>query len=79
MAAPVEKKVTAATAGTYLGSTALLAALEATRDNAELVGWMPSGLTPFVLALVPAAITFVSGWAAKHSPRVGASVYGSRE
>lgn len=69
MAAPVEKKVTAATAGTYLGSTALLAALEAARDNAELVGWMPAGLTPFVLALVPAAITFVSGWVAKHTPR----------
>jgi hypothetical protein len=40
---------------------------------------MPSGLTPFVLALVPAAITFVSGWAAKHTPRAGARMYGSRE
>jgi hypothetical protein len=69
MAAPVEKKVTAATAGTYVGSIGLLASLQAVQDNAELVGWMPSGLTPFVLALVPAAITFVSGWAARHSPR----------
>lgn len=65
----VEKKVTAATAGTFLGSTALLSVLEAARDNAELVGWMPSGLAPFVLALVPTAITFVSGWVAKHTPR----------
>ena len=69
MAAPVEKKVTAATAAAYLGSTGLLAVLEAARDNTELVGWMPSGVTPFVLALVPAAITFVSGWAARHTPR----------
>ncbi|MFB8772087.1 holin [Streptomyces broussonetiae] len=69
MAAPVEKKVTAATAGTYVGSTALLAGLEAVQDHQELVGWMPSALAPFVLALVPAAITFVSGWVAKHTPR----------
>lgn len=69
MAAPVEKKVTAATAAAYLGSTGLLAVLETARDNAELVGWMPPGVTPFVLALVPAAITFVSGWAARHTPR----------
>ncbi|MFJ1657146.1 holin [Streptomyces anthocyanicus] len=72
MAAPVEKKVSAATAGTYVGSTALLAGLEAVEGHAELVSWMPSALAPFVLALVPAAITFVSGWAAKHSPRTSA-------
>ena len=69
MAAPVEKKVTAATAVTYLGSTGLLAALEALQGNSELVGWMPSALSPFVLALVPAAITFISGWATRSSPR----------
>ncbi|MCF2130101.1 holin [Strepomyces sp. STD 3.1] len=72
MAAPVEKKVSAATAGTYVGSTALLAGLEAVEDQAELVSWLPPGLAPFVLALVPAAITFVSGWVAKHSPRAHA-------
>ncbi|WP_326811644.1 holin [Streptomyces scopuliridis] len=71
MAAPVEKKVTAASAGAYVGSTGLLAALVAVQDNARLVEWMPDGLSPFVLALVPAAITFVGGWAAKHSPRTG--------
>ncbi|MFJ4363295.1 holin [Streptomyces chartreusis] len=69
MAAPVGKKVTAATAGTFVGSTALLGGLEAVHDNAELVSWMPPGLAPFVLALVPTAITSVSGWVAKHSPR----------
>jgi hypothetical protein len=70
MAASVEKKVTAATAGTYVASTGLLAALEAVQDHTELVGWMPVGLAPFVLALVPAAIAFVSGWSARHTPRL---------
>jgi len=69
MAAPVEKKVTAATAGTYVASTALLAGLEAVQDQAELVSWVPSAVAPFVLALVPTAIAFVSGWRARHTPR----------
>lgn len=69
MAAPVEKKVTAASVATYLGSTGLLAVLGTVQDNARLVEWMPDGLSPFVLALVPTAIAFVSGWRAKHTPR----------
>ena len=74
MAAPVEKKVSAATVATYLASTGLLAILAAAKDNAELVGFLPDGLAPFVLAVVPTAIAFVSGWAAKHSPRGPASL-----
>ncbi|MFF1957974.1 holin [Streptomyces sp. NPDC058220] len=69
--APVEKKVTAASAGAYVGSTALLAALVAVQDNSRLIEWMPNGATPFVLALIPAAITFVGGWGTKHTPRTG--------
>jgi hypothetical protein len=69
MAGPIETKVTAATAAAYVGSTGLLASLEAVQDHSELVGWMPPALAPFVLALVPAAIAFVSGWAARHTPR----------
>lgn len=72
MAEPVEKKVTAATAGAYVGSTGLLAGLEAVQSHAELVSWMPSALAPFVLALVPAAIVFVSGWKTSHTPRASA-------
>jgi hypothetical protein len=70
--APVETKVTAATAAAYVGSTALLGGLTAVQDHHELVGWMPGALTPFVLSLVPAAIAFVSGWMAKHTPRLTA-------
>ncbi|MDJ0345238.1 holin [Streptomyces sp. H10-C2] len=67
--APVETKVTAATAAAYLASTGLLASLTAVQDNSSLVGWMPGALAPFVLSLVPTAITFIASWGAKHSPR----------
>ncbi|MFI0827312.1 holin [Streptomyces roseolus] len=67
--APVEKKVTAASIAAYLGSTGLLAVLAAVQDNDRLLGPMPDSVTPFVLALIPTAITAVSGWAAKHTPR----------
>lgn len=66
---PVEKKVTAASAASYVASTGLLAALAAVQDNDRLVEWMPDAVAPFVLALVPTALTFVSGWVARHTPR----------
>ncbi|MFE6025526.1 holin [Streptomyces niveus] len=68
-AAPVEKKVTAATAAAYAGSTGLVAALTVVQDNGRLLEWMPAGLTPFVAGLIPAAITAAAGWKAKHTPR----------
>ena len=68
--APIETKVTAAAAATYVGSTGVLAALTAVADHHELVGWMPGALAPFVLAVVPTAISFVAAWCAKHSPRL---------
>lgn len=68
-AAPVENKVTFAALAAYLASTGLLSVLTAVQSDDRLVGALPSGLAPFVLALIPAAITFVSGWVAKHSPR----------
>jgi len=74
MAAPVEKKVTAASVATYLGSTGLLAVLTAVQDNTGLVAGLPDALEPFVLAVVPTAIAFVAGWAAKHSPRGPAGI-----
>ncbi|MET8401380.1 holin [Streptomyces sp900116325] len=69
MAVPVEKKVTAASVGAYLASTGLLAILAAVQGDTRLVGFLPDAAAPFVLALVPTAITFVSGWVTKHSPR----------
>ncbi|MFF1417482.1 holin [Streptomyces sp. NPDC058280] len=67
--APVEKKVTVASAAAFLGSTGLLGVLAAVQDESRLVGFLPDGLSPFALALVPTAITFVAGWKAKHTPR----------
>ncbi|RLL68123.1 holin [Streptomyces sp. Z26] len=69
MSEPIETKVKASTAAAYLGSTGLLAMLTAVQDNAGLVSSLPDVLEPFVLALVPAAITGVAGWGAKHTPR----------
>ncbi|MEV8395908.1 MULTISPECIES: holin [unclassified Streptomyces] len=69
--APVETKVTAATAGTYIASTGILAGLAALQDDARLLEWLPDGVTPFVVALIPAAISFMAGYRAKHTPRTG--------
>ncbi|MFE5630597.1 holin [Streptomyces sp. NPDC056543] len=66
----VETKVKVASAAAFLASSGLLAILAAVQDNARLLSWMPDAVAPFVLALVPTAITFVSGWAAKHTPRI---------
>ncbi|GGW74699.1 holin [Streptomyces xantholiticus] len=70
MAAPVEKKVTWAALGAWLGSTGLLAILTAVRGDAGLVAPLPESAEPFALALIPAAITFAAGWKTKHTPRV---------
>ncbi|EGJ77683.1 putative holin [Streptomyces sp. Tu6071] len=69
MAEPVETKVKFATVAAYLASTGLLAVLTAVQDHAGLVAGLPDALEPFVLALVPTAITGVAGWAARHTPR----------
>nr|WP_119590276.1 holin [Streptomyces scabiei] len=67
--APIEKKVKAASAVTYLVSLAALAILGAVTDNPSLIGGMPDALEPFVLSLIPAASAAVAGWAAPHTPR----------
>lgn len=66
----IEAKVKASTAAAYIASTGVLASLAAVQDNARLLSFLPDSVSPFVVALVPAAITFVSGWAAKHTPRI---------
>lgn len=67
--APIEKKVKAASALTYLASVAGLAILGAVTDDPSLISSMPDALEPFVLALVPAASAAIAGWAAPHTPR----------
>ncbi|WNI31498.1 holin [Streptomyces sp. ITFR-6] len=65
----VENKVSWAAAAAYIASTGLLGSLAIIQDDARLLSWMPDAAAPFALALVPAAITFVAGWQAKHTPR----------
>lgn len=73
MAGPIETKVKAATAAAYIGTTGLLASLTAVQDQPGLIGWLPAWLTPFVLGLLPAAVTAVSGYRASHTPRSDAA------
>ncbi|MEV5369022.1 holin [Streptomyces albogriseolus] len=66
---PIEKKVKAASALTYLASVAGLAVLGAVTNDPSLISGMPDPLEPFVLGLVPAASAAIAGWAAPHTPR----------
>ncbi len=65
----VEKKVKWATAGSFLGFSVLMYALELVRDQPVLVTPLPDVLEPLVLALVPTLVTMAAGWRAPHTPR----------
>ncbi|MFJ4712730.1 holin [Streptomyces sp. NPDC088785] len=67
--APIEKKVTAGSVLAYLASLAGLAVLGAVTDDPSLISGMPDAVEPFVLALIPAAASWIAGWAAPHTPR----------
>ncbi|MGW2552227.1 holin [Streptomyces sp. NPDC001635] len=69
--APVEAKVTAATATSYLTSAGLLAVLAAVQDNARLLDPLPDWISPQVLSIIPGILTFGAVWKTRHSPRMG--------
>ncbi|NUP37042.1 MAG: holin [Streptomyces sp.] len=66
--APVETKVKAATTGTLLVSL-VLAVLNTMAADESLLAPLPVWLQAIVIALVPPAVTFFSGWQARHTPR----------
>lgn len=68
--APVETKVTAATAVSYLTVAGLLGVLAAVQDDARLLDPVPDRIAPLLLALVPGLLTFAAGWKARHSHRM---------
>lgn len=68
---PIETKVKASSALTYLASLAGLAILGGVTDDPSLISGMPDTLEPFVLALLPAGAAAIAGWAAPHTPRPG--------
>jgi hypothetical protein len=65
---PIEIKVKVATVATYLGSLAALAVLNGITST-NLVAGLPDVIEVFVAPLIPAAITLVSGYVARHTPR----------
>lgn len=68
MAAPVETKVKAAT-GAALAVGVVVAFLNWTEANSQLLGSLPSWLQAAVTMVVPPLLTFLSGWQAAHTPR----------
>lgn len=66
--APVETKVKAATSATFVVSL-VIAVLNSVVADDSLLQPLPVWLQPILIALVPAAITFLSGWQAQHTPR----------
>lgn len=69
MAAPIEKKVTAATAASFAVGI-IVAVLNAVTADTSLLGPLPGWAQALVLAVAPAALTFLSGWKAAHTPRL---------
>lgn len=66
--APIEAKVHAATwAAALIGIAVTL--LNALPGNSELMGPLPAWLQAVITVVVPPLATFLSGWAARHTPR----------
>ncbi|MCX4786455.1 holin [Streptomyces sp. NBC_01221] len=68
MAAPIEAKVKAASAATFLAGIAI-AVLNAVAADSSLLGPLPSWLQAPLLALVPTALTWLAGYQARHTVR----------
>ncbi|MDQ0992153.1 holin [Streptomyces sp. V3I7] len=66
--APIEQKVKAATSATFVVSL-LIAVLNTVAADDSLLQPLPAWVQALVLALAPAGLTFLSGWAAAHTPR----------
>lgn len=65
---PVESKVSMATLGAFMSSS-LVATLNAWIGDDQLLGSMPGWLQTVAIAFGPTAVTFLSGYFAKHTPR----------
>lgn len=66
----VERKVSAATFGAYIAGVLGLAVVDALNTNQDLIiAGLPGPVAWFVAPLVPTAVTFLSGYLARHTPR----------
>lgn len=66
---PVESKVKWAAFGTFVGSVAATAVLQAIDADHSLIEVFPDWLEAVVIPLLPTAISWVAGWRAKHTAR----------
>lgn len=66
---PVETKVKASSAATYLVGVAGLSVVNAVQGEPVLISGLADWLEPFVLAILPAAGAAIAGWMAPHTPR----------
>jgi len=67
-AAPTEAKVKAASTASFLAGLAITVLNAVVADN-SLLGPLPVWLQAPVLALVPAGLTWLAGYQARHTPR----------
>lgn len=69
MTRKVERKVSWATVGS-LAAAGAITVLNATVGDAELMGSLPSVAQYALTLVVPPLVTFLSGFAAPHTPRL---------
>ncbi|MER6171375.1 hypothetical protein [Streptosporangium sp. NPDC001681] len=67
--APIERKVTAATAASYLSLVGVLAILQTAQADLDLIAWMPDAIETLAVPLLPGLVTYVAGYLAKHTAR----------
>lgn len=68
MSNTVESKVKASAVAAFVIG-ALIAALNAAQDNPDLLGSLPTWAQTLIIAVAPALVTFLSGYAAPHTRR----------
>ncbi|MFI6886742.1 hypothetical protein [Streptosporangium canum] len=66
---PVERKVTAAAAGSYLGLLAGLTVLQTVQADLDLLSFLPDVVETLLIPLLPGLVAYVSGFVAKHTAR----------
>ncbi|WP_440063759.1 hypothetical protein [Streptosporangium sp. OZ121] len=66
---PIERKVTAASAGSYLSLLAGLTVLQAVQADLDLIAWLPDALETLLIPLLPGLASYLAGFKARHTAR----------
>lgn len=70
MAPKVESKVKWSAVAAFVAGV-VVAILNAVQDNPDLLGSMPTWAQTVIIALAPALLAFLGGYAAPHTARAG--------